>query len=183
MVTPRTGCGRDRENDRMNPLIASMFGALSLISSPWVGGQTHPEAAPARPADDFEVRPPVTAVDLRIVQRARKILDSPGKWNRADTRVCPEGAATFSLYCALEKATKEVTGGFEHRGATMQEARFAIEQLVPDWGRRYRHRLMDYNNDAKTTFADIQRVLQLTQDHIAQRLREQRSGDLTPGSR
>jgi hypothetical protein len=167
----------------MNPAIASLFGAVSLSSSPWVAGQTHLEAATGVSAENFEVRPPVTAADLQIVRRARKILDSPGRWNRADTRVCPEGAATFSLYCALEKATKDVTGGFEHRGAAMQEARFAIEQLVPDWEQRYRHRLMDYNNDARTTFADIQRVLQLTEDHIAKRLGEQRSGGPAPGGR
>jgi hypothetical protein len=35
---------------------------------------------------------------LEIVRRAREILDSPSKWNRADNRVCPETAKTFSLY-------------------------------------------------------------------------------------
>ncbi|MGA8702158.1 MAG: hypothetical protein WB625_10970 [Candidatus Sulfotelmatobacter sp.] len=57
------------------------------------------------------------------VIRARQILNSQSKWNRADTRVCPADARTFSLYCALEKATDEVSGKFEHRGAAMQEAR------------------------------------------------------------
>jgi uncharacterized HAD superfamily protein len=41
------------------------------------------------------------------VKRARRILDSPEKWNRADTRQCPPDAKTFSLYCALEKATDD----------------------------------------------------------------------------
>src|SRR5215471_10079641 len=79
--------------------------------------------------DDSNARPPVTAADIQIVQKARKILDSPAKWNRADTRVCPDDAKTFSLYCALEKATKEVSKEFEHRGAAMQEARFVIEEV------------------------------------------------------
>ena len=57
------------------------------------------------------------------VIRARQILNSQSKWNRADTRVCPADAKTFSLYCALENATDEVSGKFEHRGAAMQEAR------------------------------------------------------------
>ena len=52
------------------------------------------------------------------------VLNSPSKWNRADTRDCPANAKTFSLYCALETATNEVSGKFEHRGAAMQEARF-----------------------------------------------------------
>src|SRR5215470_1661478 len=62
---------------------------------------------------DSNVRPPVTRADLQIVKRAREILDSPSKWNRADNRVCPADARTFSLYCALEKATIEVAAKAE----------------------------------------------------------------------
>jgi hypothetical protein len=106
-------------------------------------------------ADDPQARPPVAQADLEIVKRAREILDSPSKWNRADNRNCPETAKTFSLYCALEKATIEKSGNFEHRGAAMQEARFVIEEVAPNLN-RYQHRLMDYNNDPTTTFADVQ---------------------------
>jgi hypothetical protein len=122
--------------------------------------------------EPWEVSPPVTKTDLQIAQRAREILNSPAKWNRADTRVCPAQARAFSLYCALEKATLEVTGQFQHRGAAMQQARFAIEDLDPNW-RLYHHRLMDYNNDPRTTFPDIQRVLHVIQDRIVKRLSEQ----------
>jgi hypothetical protein len=124
-------------------------------------------------ADDSEARPAVTKADLEIVEHARKILDSPAKWNRADNRNCPSDQTTFSLYCALEKATYEVTGSFAHRGAAMQEARFVIEEVAPDW-KKYNHRLMDYNNDPKTTFADIQKVFQLLHDHIEKRLADQK---------
>ena len=123
-----------------------------------------------------EARPPVTVMDLKIAQRASAILNSSTKWNRADTRVCPADAKTFSLYCALEKATDEVAGRFEHRGAAMQEARFVIEEVDPNW-KRYEHRLKDYNNDPNTNFADIQRVLRLLEEHIAQRLAEQNRSD------
>ncbi len=126
--------------------------------------------------DDSEARPPVTAADVRIVQRANAILNSPAKWNRADNRVCPADAKTFSLYCALQKATDELSGHFEHRGAAMQEARFVIEEVAPDW-KKYDHRLMGYNNDPKTTFADIQKVLRLLQDRIAKRLTEESKGN------
>ena len=61
--------------------------------------------------DDPDASPPVIKADLKIVQRAREILSDPSKWNRADTRKCPDDAKTFSLYCSLEKATREVTGG------------------------------------------------------------------------
>jgi len=126
----------------------------------------------AQTPDDSNARPPVTKDDVRIVQRARQILSSPEKWNRADNRVCPVEAKTFSLYCALEKATNEVSGSFEHRGAAMQEARFVIEDVAPDW-KKYNHRLMDYNNDPKTTFADIQKVFALLEGRIAKRLKDE----------
>ena len=118
------------------------------------------------------MRPAVTKTDLEIVEHARRILDTPAKWNRADNRKCPDGAKAFSLYCALEKATYEVTGSFEHRGAAMQEARFVIEEVAPDW-KKYDHRLMDYNNDPKTNFADVQKLFQLLHERIERRLKEQ----------
>lgn len=122
---------------------------------------------------DSNAHPPVAKEDILIVQRARKILDSPSKWNRADTRACPADAKIFSIYCALEKATVEVTGNFEHRGAAMQEARFVIDDIAPN--RNYEHRLMNYNNDPTTTFADVQKVFTLLEDRIAKRLSEQSS--------
>src|SRR5215510_8150115 len=81
-------------------------------------------------AGDSNARPPVTSADIRIVQRAKGILSSPSKWNRADTWICPKEATTFSLYCALERATDEVGGNFQHRGAAMQEARFLIDEIT-----------------------------------------------------
>jgi hypothetical protein len=119
--------------------------------------------------DNPKVRPPVTKVDLQIVKRARKILDSPSKWNRADNRECPAGAKTFSLYCALQMATNEAGGKSDHRGAALQEARFVIDEIAAD--RNYNHRLMDYNNDPTTTFAEIQEVFRITESLIALRLK------------
>jgi hypothetical protein len=121
-------------------------------------------------ADDPEVRPPVTQADLQIVERADKILSSEAVWNRADNRNLSSDATSFSLYTALEKATLEVTGKFAHREAVMQEARFAIDEVAPNRS-NYHHRLMDYNNDPTTKFADIKRVLALTKDRIAKRIR------------
>ena len=37
----------------------------------------------------------------------------------------------------------------------------------------YEHRLMGYNNDLKTTFADIQRVFDLLEKDIEKKLKEQ----------
>jgi hypothetical protein len=124
---------------------------------------------PQSNSDDSNVRPAVTKTDLQIVKRARQILNSESKWNRADSRICPAEAKTVSLYCALEMATVEVGGKAEHRGAALQEARFVIDEIARD--RNYEHRLMNYNNDRTTTFSDIQEVLRITESLISLRLK------------
>ena len=69
----------------------------------------------------------------------------------------------------MEKASKEVDT-FAHRSAVMQETRFVIDEIAPN--RNYDHRLMGYNNDPTTTFADIKRIMRLTQERIAARLKD-----------
>ena len=137
-----------------------------LLSPIHASGQgTKPESKP----DDSSVRPVVTKTDLQIVKRAREILNSESKWNRADNRICPPEAKTVSLYCALQMATVEVGGKAEHRGAALQEARFVIDEIARD--RNYEHRLMNYNNDRTTTVSDIQEVLRITESLINLRLK------------
>jgi len=120
-------------------------------------------------ADNPDAKPPVTADDIRIVQRATQIIDSPAKWNRADNRQCPADAKTFSIYCALEQATKDISRDFAHRGAAMQEARFVIDAIAPN-AEKYEHRLMDYNNDPLTSFADLQKFFALLEERVRKRL-------------
>jgi len=119
-----------------------------------------------------DANPPVSESDIRIIRRAREILDSPAKWNRADNRECPATQRTYSLYCALEKATEEVSKSFAHRGAAMQQARFVIDEVLAK-GNHYEHRLKDYNNDPRTTFADVQKFFTLLEDRIQKRLATQ----------
>jgi hypothetical protein len=128
--------------------------------------------AQSAPKDDSQARPPVTGADVQIVERASRILDSPARWNRADNRQCPTAATTFSLYCALEKATIEVSGQFAHRGAAMQEARFVIDDIAPH-AKSYDHRLMDYNNDPSTTFANVEKFFALLDERVKKRLAEE----------
>jgi hypothetical protein len=40
-------------------------------------------------------------------------------------------------------------------------------------GNRYQHRLMDYNNDPKTTFADVQRFFTILEARVRQKLAAQ----------
>ena len=122
--------------------------------------------------DSPDANPPVSQNDIRIVRRARDILNSPAKWNRADNRQCLANERTYSLYCALEQATQEISKKFEPRGAAMQQARFVIDDDLAK-GNQYHHRLMDYNNDPKTTFSDVQRFFALLEQRIQKRLEAQ----------
>lgn len=144
-------------------LCAIAFFALPSI----INGQTASR-------DDSDVHPPVNELDLKIVKRARELLDSTTKWNRADNRICPKGAKTVSLYCAFQLATDEVTGKTDHRGAALQEARFVVDEITV--GRDYEHRLMNYNNDPRTTFEEIQEVFGIVERLISLRLKSGQPG-------
>jgi hypothetical protein len=96
------------------------------------------------------------ALDREIIQRADALLSSDAVWNRADNRKCPASATTWSIYCAMEHATREVTGGFHHRRPALELVRVMVEERTK--GRDYNHRLMDYNNDSTTDLADVHSV-------------------------
>jgi hypothetical protein len=93
------------------------------------------------------------ALDREIVKRAGALLSSDAVWNRADNRQCDAAARTWSIYCALEHATREVTGGFHHRRPALEVVRIIVEERTKD--RNYSHRLMDYNNDVSTHLDDV----------------------------
>lgn len=99
-----------------------------------------------------EVKP--NALDKKIILRAEEILSTENVWNRADNRKCPQEATSWSIYCAMEKATIEVTGGFHHRRPALELVREVVEDRTR--GRPYHHRLMDYNNDPTTKLTDVQ---------------------------
>jgi hypothetical protein len=98
-----------------------------------------------------EVQP--SELDRDIIVRAAAILSSDSVWNRADNRKCEPAATKWSIYCAMERATVEVTGGFHHRRPALQLVRRIVDERTE--GRRYHHRLMDYNNDPSTRFDDV----------------------------
>ena len=99
-----------------------------------------------------EVAP--NALDLKIMQRAAALISSDAKWNRKDNRVCPDTATTWSIYCAMEKATVDVTGAPSHRRPALEAVRLIVDERSA--GRNYDHRLMDYNNDPRTQLGDVQ---------------------------
>lgn len=105
--------------------------------------------------------PVPTDLDRRILERAAEILASEAVWDRADDRTCGGDDKTWSLYCALHRASLELTGGFHHRRPCFQIVRQILYERVAEErrkGRKYPHIMMDYNNDPAVRLLDVQSV-------------------------
>ena len=147
----------------MRPFLLLVLGLVLGVPS-----CARPAQAPTSGEERHDV--PVTEVteeDMRILERADALLPTEAVWNRRDTRECPESAVTLSLFCALQKASTEVIGKYDHRRASLQEVRFVIEER----GKEYEHRLMGFNNDPSTRLADIKQVLRSAKERVQRRLR------------
>ena len=124
---------------------------------------------------------PATADDLRILRRADAFLETLPCGNRHDDRVCDDDEASGkrSLFCALQKADREILGEYQHRNVALQEVRFVIQDATRDRQtemviralRRFSlpHRLMDFNNLPETRFEDVKQVLRVASERIAAR--------------
>ncbi len=111
---------------------------------------------------------PVSLKDLEILDRTDALLANESVWNRKDTRECPPDAKALSLFCALQKASIEVLGTYDHRRAALQEVRFTVEDATK--GQGFEHRLMDYNNLPETQFSDIKNILVAARAKVVARL-------------
>ena len=101
---------------------------------------------------------PPSDLDRDIIMRAASILKSEAVWDRADDRQCGADDKTWSIYCAMIRATNEVTGGIHHRRPAMEVVRQIVDTRSA--GRKYEHRLRDYNNDVSTTLADVRSLFE-----------------------
>ncbi len=112
---------------------------------------------------------PPTQDDARIIQRALALLPDDSAWNKADNRQCPAAQPKLSVFCALIRATEEISGGYHYRQPAMQ----AVREVVNEVGgsRVGKHRLMDYNNHPDTTLAEIHGLLRAAQTKLEQRFR------------
>jgi len=96
---------------------------------------------------------PPGALDRQILERAAAIITSDSVWNRADNRKCQPTATTWSIYCAVDRAEVEVTGGFHHRRPAMELVREIVDERTAK--KTYQHRLIGYNNDPATHLEDV----------------------------
>jgi hypothetical protein len=130
----------------------------------------YPSSLKQAQTPEFEQRgQPVTKEDFLILKRADEILADETKWNRKDTRICNPDDKVWSLFCALQRASTEILGEYDHRRAALQEVRFVIEDETK--GREFEHRLRDYNNLPSTRFKDIKRILKIAAERVASRLK------------
>jgi len=102
---------------------------------------------------DTSAQIPPSALDRESLVSAAKIISSDAVWNRADDRKCPAGATTWSIYCAVEIAETQVSGGFHHRRPAMELVREIVDERTKT--KTYDHRLMGYNNDPTTKLDDV----------------------------
>jgi len=158
-----------RDNCVMDRWVAAAaFTGFAIFSLPIAAQNTAVQTS-----DELERRDqPVTEEDLKILRETANILASAAVWNRHDTRICHPTDRTWSLFCALEKASRRVLGEYRHREVALQEVRFAVEDATK--GKEFEHRLMDYNNLPSTKFEDIRRVLKVATDRVARRLENQK---------
>lgn len=117
-------------------------------------------------------------LDLSILESARAMLASEDAWDRQDDRRCLRSNDLISLFCALQFASIDVTGAYEHRRTGLQEVRLALQDATPE--RDYAHRLRNFNNDPRTTLADVHAVLDTAYERVAERLGEQQACRLVP---
>ena len=151
---------------------------LGAISSQYLEGQqpTPPQITPSSPQFE-QPDQPVTADDLRILEKAQDLLKDESTWNRQDDRECKDDEASGkrSLFCALQKACIDVLGRYDHRRVALQEVRFAVEDATR--GRQFDHRLRDFNNLLETRLVDIKKVLRVATERVKARLKARPRAD------
>jgi hypothetical protein len=169
-ATPRpTRCAKDYASIKAQEM-ATIDRGMEVLQSKKETDMTPEEASIVGETEQLlESRSrPVDEIDVAIIDRAKGILNGENVWDRQDDRVCNDGDTTFSLYCALFFASKELLGEYQHRRTALQEVRFALEEATE--GREYEHRLRDFNNDPQTTLAAVQGVLDVARARIVERL-------------
>lgn len=109
--------------------------------------------------------------DLKIIEQADSILSDSLNWSKQDDRVCDDDIAvgTYSLFCALYKASLDVAGEYAHRRPAMQIVRLTLEKY--ENGRVKEHRLMDWNNHPETTFEEVKKVLEESKETVKNQLK------------
>jgi hypothetical protein len=113
---------------------------------------------------------PVSKQDLQILQKAKELLKNAENWNPNDDRKCKDDIENnkYSIYCALETASIDVVGEYNHRNAVMQLMRHLIAEEFPERG--WEHRFKDYNNMSETKYEDILNLIEKAKKQMTKQL-------------
>jgi hypothetical protein len=139
-------------------------GALRLGRSWLVLRDVRRDASGLGFAFRFDRAQRATEVDVRILERARAMLSDNSVWNRADTTdmgAAPttgfgcEPSTRQSVFCATYVASVEIAGDYAHFRPAVNAVRQALGAASKQ---RYRHPLIDFNNDSSTTLRDVHDV-------------------------
>lgn len=110
----------------------------------------------------------VSQIDLDILLKADALLKDETFWRKDAVRICSE-LSKLDLYCALERASVEVTGKYVHRQPALQEVRFVIDDYYKN--RWSAHRLADFNAHPDTSFNDVKQVIAKATESVKNKLR------------
>ena len=136
------------------PLVVLLLGSFILFG---VIGVYQTENGIVIGLPDYEKRDiRVSQTDLDILTKADGLLPDESAWRKEHVPDCLQ-STKLDLYCALEKASVDVTGKYVHRQPALQEVRFTIDDRFRK--RWTKHRLIDFNADKATTFEDVKAVL------------------------
>lgn len=121
-------------------------------------------------AIDHDPDVPVTTADLTIIRRTKELLQDEDSWHKKDDRDCEDDVQgnRYSLFCALQRASIEVEGAYNHRNAIMQKIRHTIVDLFPN--KEWEHRLKDFNNMPETTFSVLKELLHRVENEVLSEL-------------
>ncbi len=122
---------------------------------------------------DKDPNVPFSPEDLQILAQARKLLQDPDQWNDQDDRRCEDDQENgkYSFFCALQTASTQVVGEYNHRNAVMQLIRRLIEENYPNL--EYEHRFKDFNNRPNTSLEDIHRLLDEAEGIVQRQLEQE----------
>jgi len=120
---------------------------------------------------DHDPDVPVTRSDLRIVSKVKELLQDEDHWHKDDDRDCDDDiqSGKYSLFCALQIASLEVNGEYNHRSAIMQKVRHTIAAMYPD--KTWEHRLRDFNNMPETSFTVLNELLEMVEEEVVGELK------------
>jgi len=118
-------------------------------------------------ADIYDWPPqPKTKYDVEIISKTIDLLKHNNVWDKQDDRHCKFPSEKLSLYCALKKASLDVSGDFHHESAVMEAVRDSIIESQPT--QNYQHLLMDYNNSKPVSLKQVLEVLELAKIEVMQ---------------